>query len=196
MVRWTWQGLFWLLSLSWLCAEGGGPEVRGYTAVTLKQSWFGEVAMLPQEREEYATTLTRIALGQLEVGKFDAQSLRQARRLVGLALHLAPRNREALVANHQMARGVMPQVKAPDYKAAVFTKLLFSRGRLLKESERASDIALGRCFIELAAEMDVRNEDVVYEYELQKMDGGPFEWDDLLAGENAPRDAVVSANPQ
>ena len=81
-----------------------------------------------------------------------------------------------MVSNHQLGRGLLPEKKEPDYSRTVFARLLLTRGRLLKKQEAKDDQFVGRCFIELAAELDPRNEEAVYDAEIQKLDGLEVDW--------------------
>jgi len=153
------QGLLWLILTIGLWADELPLVLRGYEALEVKGSWFGEVSMLAQERDD----------------------------LIALALNLSPRNRESVVSNHQLSRGIVPDGKAPDYKMPVFARLLFSRGKLLKKGQSEGDFDLGRSFVELAADLDARNDEVIYEFEIQKLDHGRFNWGEMIAGIGSPR---------
>lgn len=147
-----------------------------YESLVVKRSVFGDFSMLAQERDEYATTLTRFALETAHADPTDEKTMSEVRRLIGFALNLSPRNRTAVVSNHQLGRGIFPEKKEADYSRSVFARLLLTRGRLLKEQKGAGDQFVGKCFIELAAELDPRNEDAVYESELQKLDTKEVDW--------------------
>lgn len=149
---------------------------KGYEVLIIRKSVFGDFSMLAQERDDYATTLTRFALESAHNAPEDPSNMSGVRRLIGLALHLSPRNRTAVVSNHQLGKGLLPEKQEGDYSRAVFARLLLTRGRLLKKQEAASDRFVGRCFVELAAELDVRNEEAVYDSEIQKLDGEEVDW--------------------
>ena len=54
---------------------------------------------------------------------------------------------------------------------------------LLKNgNENANESLLGRCFIEMAAHIDPRNEDAVFEYESLRIDSGELDWRLLTDG--------------
>ncbi|MEM9081773.1 MAG: hypothetical protein AAGC74_13900 [Verrucomicrobiota bacterium] len=172
------QGLFVLVTMVALWAEPAELPFH-YEGLEPKKAGFVELSMMDQERNEYATSLVRIALAGVHEGKASEASLERARKLMALALHLSPRNREGLVANYQLKRGLLPEKKEADYSEAVFAKLLMTRAKLLKESEGENDRLLGRCFVELAAELDPRNEDAIYLSETQRLDEGPVDWSQL-----------------
>jgi len=134
------------------------------------------LGMLDREREEYATNLAVYALNRVAGAGASAASLEEARRLLALSLHLAPRNKRALVANFQLKRGVVPEEVASDYSPEVLARLLFTRSQILRQQGGEENQLLARAFVALAAEMDPKNEDAVYASELQRLDHGPFDW--------------------
>lgn len=138
-----------------------------------------KLGMMDKEREEYAINLATYAGNQIAEAKGSPASLAQARRLLALSLHLAPRNRKAVVMNYQLERGILPQKIEGDYSAEVLARLLLTRGQLLMKQSSEEDILLGRCFVEVAAEMDARNEDAVYAAELLRLDNNKVSWDKL-----------------
>lgn len=138
-----------------------------------------KLSMMDKEREEYAINLATYAGNQIAEGKGSTASLAQARRLLALSLHLSPRNRKAVVMNYQLERGILPQKVEGDYSAEVLARLLLTRGQLLLKQNTEEDVLLGRCFIEVAAEMDARNEDAVYAAELLRLDQKRVSWESL-----------------
>lgn len=156
-------------------------ELTGkYAEPSINKRLFGnELSMTNNERDDYATNLAAIAVKQVQQTKGSQKSLDQARKLLGLALHLSPRNRKGLVVNRQLKDGILPQKVAADYDAEVFSKLLLARGQLLEEQDGELNALLARYFIELAATIDPRNEDAVYESELRRIDHGELSWNDV-----------------
>ncbi|MFM2171417.1 MAG: hypothetical protein RI957_1646 [Verrucomicrobiota bacterium] len=138
-----------------------------------------KLGMMDKEREEYAVNLATYAGNQIADAQGSPASLAQGRRLLALSLHLAPRNRKAVVMNYQLERGILPHKVEGDYSAQVLARLLFTRGQLLMKQSSEEDMLLGRCFIEVAAEMDARNEDAVYAAELLRLDQNKVTWEKL-----------------
>lgn len=134
------------------------------------------LGMLDREREEYATNLAIHAINEVATARASAASLEQARRLLALSLHLSARNRRALVANYQLNRGMLPEPVESDYSEEVLARLLFTRSQLLRQQGGVEDKQLARIFVELAAELDPKNEDAVYASELQRLDHGRVDW--------------------
>jgi hypothetical protein len=135
-----------------------------------------DLGMLDREREEYATNLANLAANTVSRNKASLASLEEARRLIALALHISPRNRRALVVNFQLAKSIIPEPAQGDYSREVFARLLLTRGQLLEKQGGAQNSLLARTFIELAAEMDPKNEDAVYASEVQRLDHGRVDW--------------------
>jgi len=172
-----WQvGLIALLLVAPLAAEKRGSFE--WTEPRIGPGAFtGELGMLGREREDYASNLAQYAINQVAEEKASARSLEQARRLFALALHLAPRNRETLVASYQLGRGILPEAREGEYSGEVLARLLFTRAQMLRQQGGEEDRLLARIFTELAAEVDPRNEDAVYAAEVQRLDHGRVDWE-------------------
>lgn len=138
-----------------------------------------KLGMLEREREEYANNLAGYASNRVAAAKASTASLNEARRLVALAMHLAPRNRKALVLSFQLSRGVVPEAEPDNYRPEVLAGLFFTRAQVLKEQGGAENLLLSKVFTELSAEMDPKNDDAVYASELQRLDGGGVDWSGL-----------------
>lgn len=153
-------------------------ELQGdYKSPTINRRLFGEALSLTNnERDEYATNLAAITVNSILEAKGSQKSLDSARQLLGLALHLSPRNRKSVVVNRQLSDGVMPDKVAADYNPDVFAKLLLARGQLLERRKGDLNIMLAHYFIALAAVIDPRNEDAIYEAEMCRIDHGELEW--------------------
>jgi hypothetical protein len=157
---------------------GKEREIQGkYKPPTINRRLFGDaLSMVNTERDEYATNLTAFAVKRVQATGGSQASLDQARQFIGLALHLSPRNRKSVVVNRQLEKGVMPDKVMADYEAVVFSKLLLARGELLEKQGGDSNVFLARYFIALAAVIDPRNEDAIYESEMQRIDHGELSW--------------------
>lgn len=176
MIR-CWQAVLVSLALpAALPAQEGAGKFQWKEPKTGAGIFTDELGMLDREREEYADSLAGYASNRVAEAKASPASLAEARRLVALALHLAPRNRKALVLNFQLTRGVLPEPRPGDYKPDVLARLLYTRGDLLKKQGGAENALLSRIFTELAAEMDPKNDDAVYAAELQRLDKANVNW--------------------
>ncbi|MGJ8676975.1 MAG: hypothetical protein ACSHX0_05625 [Akkermansiaceae bacterium] len=128
------------------------------------------------EREDYARNLGAVAIIRIHESRGEQKALNFASKVIGLALHLSPRNKVCLVANAQLARGIMPARVIADYDAKVLASLLLTRGQLLETEDGESNTLLARYFISLSAMIDPRNEDAVFEAEIRRIDHGEAKW--------------------
>ena len=159
-----------------LKAEDGGKGFA-WTSPKVVQSIFNQdLGMLDSERDEYATNLATIAANEVAKAKASPASLADARRMLALALQLSPRNKRAVVVNFQLTKGVLPELVEGNYSPQVFARLILTRGQLLEKQGGAENQKLARYFIQLAAELDPKNEDAVYASEVQRLDHGAVDW--------------------
>jgi len=135
-----------------------------------------DLGMLDSERDEYATNLSDHAISRIAADKASPAALADARRMLALALNLSPRNKRALVAGFQLAKGVLPEASDGAYSPQAFARLLHARAGLLEKQDGDENRLLARMFIELAAGMDPKNEDAVYASEVQRLDHGEIDW--------------------
>ena len=144
------------------------------------------LGMLDREREEYASNLATYAINLIAREGASAASLEEGRRYLALSMHLAPRNRRAIVANYQLSQGIVPAAVESDYSPEVLARLLFTRAQILKQQGGAEDLLLARVFVELSAKLDPRNEDAVYAAEVQRLDHGRVDWAEFTDVKSAP----------
>lgn len=131
MIR-HWQAI--VLSLCWPPLVAQEAAKFEWTPPKTGAGLFSDqLGMLEREREEYADSLAAYASNRVAAASASAASLTEARRLLALALHLAPRNRKALVLGFQLSRGVLPVATPGDYRPDVLAGLLFTRAQLLKQ---------------------------------------------------------------
>jgi hypothetical protein len=138
-----------------------------------------DLVMLDAERDEYATNLATYAASTIATDGASMASLKQGRRILALALHLSPRNKQAVVTQFQLSKGIVPEKTEGNYSPQVLARLLLTRGQLLLQQEEGENRTLARYLIQLAAEIDPRNEDAVYASEMIRLDGGPPDWTPL-----------------
>jgi hypothetical protein len=142
-----------------------------------------ELGLLDSEREEYATNLAMAASNQIAAEKASAASLLEGRKMIALALQLSPRNKRALVINFQLGKGILPEVAQSNYSPPVLARLILTRGELLTKQGGIENLKLARYFVQLAAELDPKNEDAVYASEMQRLDHGTLDWAALMDAE-------------
>ncbi|MFM2198834.1 MAG: hypothetical protein RLZZ505_2266 [Verrucomicrobiota bacterium] len=151
--------------------------------LNIKTSLFSaNLLMLDSERDEYATNLASHAANMIAKDGASMASIKQGRRILALALHLSPRNKQALVTQFQLAKGIVPEKTDGDYSPQVLARLLLTRGQLLLQQQEGENRTLARYLIQLAAEIDPRNEDAVYASELIRLDTGTPDWTPLTDG--------------
>lgn len=164
------------VTVSFLGAEEMGRSFAWDAPKVLVSVFTQDLGMLDSEREEYATNLAVHAANHVAAGKAGAGSLADARRMLALALQLSPRNKRAVVINFQLSKGVLPEPTDGNYSPLVLARLILTRGQLLEKQGGDENKRLARYFIQLAAEMDPKNEDAVYASEVQRLDHGPVDW--------------------
>lgn len=158
-------------------AEPAEKEINFSPPITKKAVFGTSLSMLDQERADYAKNLAHYSINMVIEKKGSDESLVMARRLLAVALHLSPRNRDALVVTFQLQKGVLPKkTKKMDYSPEVFSRLLLSRAELLGKQKKEQEKLLARCFIELSALIDPHNEDAVYAFQIQNIDHGELNW--------------------
>jgi hypothetical protein len=156
-------------------------EWMGYKIEAPKDgAMWKEVDMLDSEREEYATNLATYAANREAASGKKAALSPELRRVIAVALRLSPRNRKALVTLFQINKGVVPEKTEGDYSPQVFARLLLARGQSLEKQTGADNQLLGRVFIELAAQIDPKNEDAVYASEVNRLDHGAVDWSAVM----------------
>jgi len=179
-MRYGLQGAIWLLLFCWhgtIVHAAEGPAKFVWTSPKVGAGLFDDkLGMLDREREEYATNLANHAAAKVVEGKASPASLAEARKLLALAMHLCARDRKALVVNFQLGKGMIPTVDQTNYGAEVLARLLLTRAQLLGKQGGPQNQFLARCFVELSAQLDPRNEDAIYAYELQRIDHGDVDW--------------------
>ncbi|MFM7182523.1 MAG: hypothetical protein ACKO2G_13805 [Verrucomicrobiales bacterium] len=154
---------------------------------------FDDLGMAEIERRQYAENLAAFALLAVaekyadEEGKLTGvpqEKYDLARKLVGLALHLDPRSRPAVIANGRLKTGVVPKKSAdPSMAAGSFSSLLVGRAEELRKPGGADNLRLAGCFLDLAVALDPTNDDAIYAFETFKLDGHKANWTGILGGE-------------
>jgi hypothetical protein len=168
-----------LVAMGTAAAQEKAPAFT-FEAPKIAPGLWKDIDMLETEREEYATNLATCAGNRVASAKASAASLLDAKRLLAVSLHLSPRNRKALVTIFQLGKGLLPEMTEGDYSPQVFARLLLARGQSLEKQTSPENQSLGRVFIELAAQIDPKNEDAVYASEVNRLDHGAVDWNALM----------------
>ena len=149
--------------------------------IRVHQSMFTrDLGMLDTERDEYATNLAALAVSRIAADKASPDALAEARRYLGLALQLSPRNKRAIVINFQLSKGILPEQGEGIYSPQVFARLLLTRGQLLAKEPNGQNQLLARIFTHLSASLDPKNEDAVYASEVHRLDHGAIDWNPII----------------
>jgi len=158
-----------------------------WTPVKVTQSLFPrEMGMLDSEREEYANHLVGLAVNRIREAPEAEASIVLARRMIALALHLSSRNKRAVVANFQLAKGIVPEANANDMLPQSLSRLLLSRGQMLEKQGGDANLLLSRYLYELASDLDSKNEDAIYLSELRRLERGDVQWSELTDPPDKP----------
>ncbi|MEM0895739.1 MAG: hypothetical protein AAGJ79_02555 [Verrucomicrobiota bacterium] len=166
-----------LVILSTLVISAFADEFTYQPPVVKKAIFMGdEIALLESERERLASNIAGYVSNSLS-SRPHPRELRVARQLIGLSLHLNSRDRNALVANRQLERGLVPKKVEVDYQPEVLAELLLARARTLLGGDSDLDQVLAGFFLFVAMEADPENEDAVYDYEIYRLDHGDPDWD-------------------
>lgn len=187
-MRWIGQAcLGYLLSFGLFGQEAPAFD---FDAPVVRESVFKDnLGLLGRERDEYAEALAVNVANTVAEQKASAASLFFARRALGLALHLSSRNRRAVVLNHQLGKGIIPQKIDPKYHPKTLAALFMTRAETLFEQKGEANLILARALIDMAATIDPMNEDAVYAFEVQKIDYGELSWERFM---KLPKDKAAS----
>ncbi len=152
-----------------------------YESLEIRRTLFPEksLEMAPTERDDFARNCAILAANKVVIEGRTKESLKQARKLLSLALQLNPRLKKAVVVNFQLSRNTMPRQEQPDYSPEVFAGLLHSVGRRLSKAGGKENIEMAGALLQLAADLAPKNEDVIYAQQLHEIDYGKFDWSRL-----------------
>lgn len=145
----------------------------------VKSAFSRKVGLMDAEREQYATTLTGLAVKGIRESKGSKSSLEHGRKLMALALHLSPRNKPAVIANAQLSKGSMPKELELEYGEEGFARLLLTRSGLLEKQDGDENKLLARFLTDVALSLDTDNEDAIYMSEVHRLDHGDLDWSQL-----------------
>lgn len=176
-MKYVWQVMVLLaIATSSLHAQDVAGSFTWAAVQTHGRMFSRDLGMMDSERDEYATNLVNFASNKVAAAKASPASLEQAKRFISLAMHLSPRNKRALVVNFQLSQGTLPEPVVVDFGPETLAKLIFTRAGLLVKQEGEENALVARMFIELAAQLDPKNEDAVYASEVQRLDHGAVDW--------------------
>ncbi len=156
------------------------PDGNEWEPLKVVESAFSrKAAIMDAEREQYATTLTGLAIKEIRDSNGSKKSLGKARKLMALALHLSPRNKPAVIANAQLSKGSIPKEIELEYPKAGFARVLLARSGLLEKQPGDENKLLARYMAGVAVDLDPENEDAIYLSEVHRLDHGELDWSKL-----------------
>ncbi len=176
----VWQASVGLVMMAMVAAAEEPAKTFAWNPPKVGTGMFtNDLGMLDSERQDYSTNLATFATSRVIAAKANPASLEEARRILALALHLSPRNKKALVVAFQLGKGILPDATPSEYSPQALARLLLSRGQLLEKQPGDENVKLARIFVELASSMDPKNEDAVYASEVQRLDHGSVNWNEI-----------------
>jgi hypothetical protein len=160
-----------------LALSVGANAQSGYVEPVVTKALFaGEgIELLEVDRDKLASSIAAFVVNGIKPDD-NARKLANAQRFIGLALHLNPRNRTAVVANYQFKRGVAPKKIDPDYSPATLAEVLQARAGTLVRRGGDLNLMLAGYMLAAAVEIDPSNETAVYELEMYRKDIAEVDW--------------------
>ena len=150
------------------CAEAPTYKTPDLKVVIFK----GEVTVDKGERKKAATALAGLVRNELTLT--GAKDYQNAARLLGVALHLDPENREAVVVNGELEDG--REVKRNDrWSKDEALKQIRSLAKTAKESKGKGDPMVA-AYLYASAAMASGNEEDTYQAQLLKQNGYGVDW--------------------
>lgn len=170
-----------LASAASLAMAAGVAAQPGYIEPVITEPLFaGEgVELLEVDRDKLASSIAAFVVNQIKPSD-NARKLENARRFIGLALHLNPRNRTAVVANYQFKRGVVPKKIEAEYSPATLAEILQARAATLVRRGGDLNLLLAGYMLAAAVEIDLTNEAAVYELEMYRKDIAEVDWTPVI----------------
>ena len=155
--------------------EGGYDE-----PIVTKALFAGEeIAMLAVDRDKLATNIAAFVVNSIKPdGK--AEALDVATRLIGLALHLNPRNRMAVVANFQFKKGLSPKKVDPEYSPVTLAELMQRKAELIHKRGGDLNAMLAGYMLAAAVDIDPRNETAIYQLEMYRKAVAEIDWTPIV----------------
>lgn len=169
-----------MLCLCMICEESFSGETK-YTEPEVKEARFdkGTVNLLKVDRDKLASSVAAYVVSSTKESP-DAIALDTARRLLGFALHLSPRNRDAVIANFQFKKGLPRRKIQPEYSPVTLAEVLQSRATFLIKNGGDLNVSLAGYMLSVAVQVDSTNETAIYELEMYRKDIGAIDWSSLV----------------
>ena len=148
----------------------------------VKSRFSDQLGMLNREREEYARNIVIYASNRAAAEERKGHSLLIARRLIGLSLHLTPKNSSAVNLDRRLKDGEIPPKTQSEYSDSAFSGLMLERSKSLLQQGGNENAMLSLYLVELAAMIDPKNKEVINAVELQRIEKGSLSWQVFTGG--------------
>ena len=162
------------------CGVSLSSEIK-YTEPEVKEARVdtADVNLLKVDRDKLASSVAAYVVNSVKDGA-DAAAMEKARKLLGFALHLSPRNRDAVIANFQFKKGLAKRNIQPEYSPVTLAEVLQSRAMFLIKNGGNLNVDLAGYMLFVAVQVDSTNETAIYELEMYRKDIGAIDWSSLL----------------
>ena len=169
-----------MLCLCMICEESFSGETK-YTEPEVKEARFdkGTVNLLKVDRDKLASSVAAYVVSSTKESP-DGIALDAARKLLGFALHLSPRNRDAVIANFQFKKGLPRRKIQPEYSPVTLAEVLQSRATFLIKNGGDLNVSLAGYMLSVAVQVDSTNETAIYELEMYRKDIAAIDWSSLV----------------
>ena len=169
-----------MLCFCMICEESFSGEAK-YTEPEVKEARFDKstVNLLKVDRDKLASSVAAYVVSSTKESP-DGIALDAARKLLGFALHLSPRNRDAVIANFQFKKGLPRRKIQPEYSPVTLAEVLQSRATFLIKNGGDLNVSLAGYMLSVAVQVDSTNETAIYELEMYRKDIGAIDWSSLV----------------
>ena len=169
-----------MLCFCMICEESFSGEAK-YTEPEVKEARFDKstVNLLKVDRDKLASSVAAYVVSSTKESP-DGIALDAARKLIGFALHLSPRNRDAVIANFQFKKGLPRRKIQPEYSPVTLAEVLQSRAMVLIKNGGDLNVSLAGYMLSVAVQVDSTNETAIYELEMYSKDIGAIDWSSLV----------------
>jgi len=138
-----------------------------------------DIAILAVDRDKLATNIATFVANSIKPGG-NADEIDTAARLIGLALHLDPRNRMAVVVNFQLKKGLAPRKVEAEYSPVTLAGLLQRKAEFIHKQGGDLNEMLAGFMLAAAVEIDPRNETAIYQLEMYRKAVAEIDWTPIV----------------
>ena len=159
---------------------GDDKGAKYYEPIVIKPLFVAdEIAILAVDRDKLATNIAAFVANSIKPGG-NAEDIDTATRLIGLALHLDPRNRMAVVVNFQFKKGLAPRKVEAEYSPVTLAELLQRKAESIHKQGGDLNAMLAGFMLAAAVEIDPRNETAIYQLEMYRKAVAEIDWTPIV----------------